>query len=146
MSVPAAKKLRFDSPATLDPAPASAPALYEPSPPQPGPSSSKPPPPDQAARPKRQAPVHGNFFGYYTKRPRVGDGDERLRLVPREWVTGKRVLDVGSNAGVVTVELAQAFGAAQVVGVDIDEQLVTLAKRHSKLSTGIRVRPSPSQG
>lgn len=83
--------------------------------------------------------THGNFVGYYTRRRANGDqaetptkGDPRLALLPREWFEGKKVLDIGCNAGRVTVEIAQRMGAARVVGVDIDEELVRLARKHGE--------------
>lgn len=50
----------------------------------------------------------GNYRGYYGKR-RSGhnpyQGDERLKLIPQEWLQGQRVLDIGCNAGSVTIEI-----------------------------------------
>ncbi|KAL0060708.1 hypothetical protein AAF712_012488 [Marasmius tenuissimus] len=48
-------------------------------------------------------PVHGNYHGYYSKRPSVTD--PRLAALPKDTFTGKRVLDVGCNEGWVTVEI-----------------------------------------
>ncbi|KWU44580.1 S-adenosyl-L-methionine-dependent methyltransferase, partial [Rhodotorula sp. JG-1b] len=74
----------------------------------------------------------GNYIGYYRRRREVqhGELDDRLELVPREWIRGKRVLDVGANAGEVSIELAQRFRAAEVVGVDIDPELTQQARRN----------------
>ncbi|KAJ7574350.1 Bicoid-interacting protein 3-domain-containing protein [Mycena floridula] len=73
------------------------------------------------------APVHGNYHGYYLKRPSVKD--PRLALFPRDTFQGKRVLDIGCNEGWVTCEIAQSWGPRKVVGVDIDETLIRGAWR-----------------
>ncbi|KII91331.1 hypothetical protein PLICRDRAFT_173199 [Plicaturopsis crispa FD-325 SS-3] len=70
-------------------------------------------------------PVHGNYHGYYSKRPFVND--PRLALLSRSLFDGASVLDVGCNEGWVTCEIAQSWGAQKVVGVDIDDNLVRAA-------------------
>ena len=76
-------------------------------------------------------PIHGNYLGYYHKRR--FSSDERLALIPLHWLQGKVVLDVGCNAGVVDIEIAQRFNPKSVVGVDIDEVLVKLAQQQGPL-------------
>lgn len=52
----------------------------------------------------------GNYKGYYTKRRFNQDpyaGDDRLALIPKEWMEDKRVLDVGCNVGKVTIEIGE---------------------------------------
>lgn len=116
---------------TLDPAPAREPDFYEPAAPQAR---------QQQHHNSQQSSgydkkLHGNFVGYYTRRREDLSGlDPRLALLPRDWFEGKKVLDVGCNSGMVTVEIAQRMGAARVVGVDIDEELVRLAKRTGELA------------
>ncbi|KAJ7253707.1 Bin3-domain-containing protein [Mycena haematopus] len=75
-------------------------------------------------------PIHGNYHGYYAKRPSVND--PRLELLPPSTFTGKRVLDVGCNEGWVSCEIAQSHGAVKVVGVDIDDTLVRAAWRRRR--------------
>ncbi|KAI0332399.1 Bin3-domain-containing protein [Cubamyces sp. BRFM 1775] len=75
-------------------------------------------------------PIHGNYHGYYTKRPSTHN--PRLSLLPNSLFQGKRVLDVGCNEGWVTCEIAQRLGAKRVVGVDIDDTLVRLAWKHRR--------------
>lgn len=48
-------------------------------------------------------PIHGNYTGYYTKRPSLSD--QRLSLLPEDFFKGKKVLDVGCNEGWVTCEI-----------------------------------------
>ncbi|KAE9390316.1 Bin3-domain-containing protein [Gymnopus androsaceus JB14] len=64
---------------------------------------------------------YGNYHGYYLKRPSVND--PRLALLPENIFQGKCVLDIGCNEGFVTCEIAQAWNAHKVVGVDIDDTL-----------------------
>ncbi|TFY69401.1 hypothetical protein EVJ58_g411 [Rhodofomes roseus] len=76
-------------------------------------------------------PIHGNYHGYYIKRPFAND--PRVAVLPASIFEGARVLDVGCNEGWVTCEIAQSKGAKKVVGVDIDDKLVRLAwkrRRH----------------
>ncbi|KAI0772033.1 Bin3-domain-containing protein [Trametes elegans] len=75
-------------------------------------------------------PIHGNYHGYYNKRPSAHD--RRLALIPRSLFRGKRVLDVGCNEGWVTCEIGQRLGARRVVGVDIDDALVRSAWKHRR--------------
>ncbi|KAI0356459.1 Bin3-domain-containing protein [Trametes cingulata] len=75
-------------------------------------------------------PVHGNYHGYYNKRP--FSHDPRLGLLPGSLFSGRRVLDVGCNEGWVTCEIAQRLGAQRVVGVDIDDTLVRAAWKHRR--------------
>ncbi|CAA7268389.1 unnamed protein product [Cyclocybe aegerita] len=75
-------------------------------------------------------PTHGNYYGYYTKRP--FPNDERLFVLPAHLFEGKRVLDVGCNEGWVSCEIAQTHGAKFIVGVDIDDKLVQGAWRRRR--------------
>ncbi|TDL19604.1 Bin3-domain-containing protein [Rickenella mellea] len=74
-------------------------------------------------------PIHGNYRGYYTKRPSAHD--PRLSLLPDGLFSGKRVLDIGCNEGWVTCEIAQ-LGVEQVVGVDVDDTLIRAAWRRRR--------------
>lgn len=85
---------------------------------------------------------------YYNKRPATND--PRLELVPRTLFAGARVLDVGCNEGLVTCEIgerhdgastiasdigsveAQNLHAKRVIGVDIDDTLVSAAWKHRR--------------
>lgn len=131
---PSSKRQRLiDPPAPLQP------TFYAPTPS----NSNKALPPrtapstDQASshqHPLSQVPTHGNYKAYYTKRPTSSVSlDARLKLIPLEWIKGKSVLDVGCNAGLITVELALQMQAGRVVGVDIDGELVRLAGKHGLL-------------
>ncbi|KAJ7512476.1 Bicoid-interacting protein 3-domain-containing protein [Mycena galericulata] len=85
-------------------------------------------------------PIHGNYHGYYAKRPSVND--PRLALLPPSTFPGKRVLDVGCNEGWVSCEIAQSHGASKVVGVDIDDALVRAAWRRRRTVWSAQGPPS----
>ncbi|TRM57437.1 Bicoid-interacting protein 3-domain-containing protein [Schizophyllum amplum] len=77
-----------------------------------------------------QVPVHGNYHGYYLKRPTRDD--PRLALLPSALFPNARVLDVGCNEGWVTCEIAQKHHASHALGVDIDDALIRAAWRRRK--------------
>ncbi|ORX93037.1 Bin3-domain-containing protein [Basidiobolus meristosporus CBS 931.73] len=73
--------------------------------------------------------IFGNYpqyYGYRNKRK-----DPRLELI-QKWVEGKVVLDIGCNAGYVAVELALRHRPKEIIGVDIDETLITKSWAHLK--------------
>lgn len=108
-------------------------------------------------------PMYGNYRGYYHKRTGASGLDQRLKLVPRELVKGKvsladqgtmqaceswarlnegfvcglkRVLDVGCNTGLVTIQIAQDMHPYRVTGVDLDEDLIEGAERQGERAVG----------
>jgi len=76
---------------------------------------------------RNHTPQHGNYHNYYAKRS-PSSPDPRLALLPRGFFVGKRVLDVGCNEGYVTLEIAQHSAASEVLGVDLDQELVRRAR------------------
>ncbi|KAJ3166597.1 hypothetical protein HDU88_003079 [Geranomyces variabilis] len=77
----------------------------------------------------RPACAHGNYADYYGKRSTRGEWvDRRLTLLEKSWIEGKNVIDVGCNAGVVTIGLAALFAPKHIEGVDIDPTLVRKAR------------------
>jgi ubiquinone/menaquinone biosynthesis C-methylase UbiE len=54
---------------------------------------------------------------------------ELLKFLPKERVTGKRILDIGCGTGFFLKEYL-SFGAAKSLGVDIDPELITLANEN----------------
>lgn len=74
---------------------------------------------------------YGNYNRYYGYRNSECE-DLRLRCFRREWFEDKHVLDIGCNAGHVTLCLARDFNPAQIVGIDIDPQLIALARKNVK--------------
>ncbi|KAF8871251.1 Bicoid-interacting protein 3-domain-containing protein [Gymnopilus junonius] len=87
-------------------------------------------------------PTHGNYHGYYTKRPFFKD--ERLGVLPSSIFKGRRVLDIGCNEGWVTCEIAQSYGACSVIGVDIDENLIEGAWRRRRTVWSMQAPTKPN--
>ncbi|CAF0845342.1 unnamed protein product [Rotaria sordida] len=73
-----------------------------------------------------QPPRYGNFQGYYGYRQ--PNHDQRLQYLERDWFHNKQVLDVGCHTGHVTFYVAEHFQPDQIVGVDIDQQLIQQAR------------------
>ncbi|KAI4974675.1 probable RNA methyltransferase At5g51130 [Hordeum vulgare subsp. vulgare] len=73
--------------------------------------------------------IYGNYRNYYGYRidRNVGE-DPRLEIFKKEWFAGKDCLDIGCNQGLVTIGLAMKFECQSILGVDIDEGLIDLAK------------------
>ena len=57
-----------------------------------------------------------------------GGPEEVAEMVAGIDVSDKRVLDIGSGLGGVDILLATKHGAAQVIGIDVEEQLVESAR------------------
>jgi len=86
-----------------------------------------------AASAKKVFPF-GNYDRYYGYRSGAAGGgssvwsDARVSLFRSEWFSGKRVLDLGCNSGLVTVLVASLFAPLRIVGVDLDATLVRKAQ------------------
>jgi len=61
--------------------------------------------------------------------------DVRLNYFNREWFEGKKCLDVGCNTGKVSILIAKHFSPTKVVGLDIDANLIKIAKRRAQECT-----------
>ncbi|KAK5684526.1 hypothetical protein LTS10_004396 [Elasticomyces elasticus] len=88
---------------------------------------------------RHEAHRHGNYTSYYTFRSQ-NVPDPRLTQL-QSFVQGRRTLDLGCNAGKLTLELATHFAASQVVGVDLDAGLIAAAHEAKRvaLSEGQKV-------
>ena len=75
--------------------------------------------------------IYGNYNRYYSKR-NADVEDERLKLLKKHGFEGKEVLDIGCNAGDITLSVARDFGPTKVVGIDIDPKLITVARKNVK--------------
>ncbi|MEB8388082.1 methyltransferase domain-containing protein [Rhodobacteraceae bacterium KMM 6894] len=70
-----------------------------------------------------------------------GGPDEVARVLDGLDLTGKRVLDIGCGAGAITLSLAKNHGAAEVVGIDVEDGLCTAARaRVAAAGMGAHVR------
>lgn len=73
---------------------------------------------------------YGNYDRYYGYRnPELG-ADYRLDCFKPEWFKEKDVLDIGCNIGHVTLSIARDFAPKKVIGVDIDDKLVRVARKN----------------
>jgi len=72
----------------------------------------------------------GNYVAYYGYRNVDKVEDPRLKLLPKELFEGKDVLDIGCNAGLVTITIASSYSPKRILGLDVDQQLIGLAKRN----------------
>ena len=75
---------------------------------------------------------HGNYSRYYGYRTPEMEPDLRLQYFRLEWFEGKDVLDIGCNAGHVTLAVAKLFHPQKIVGMDIDPNLIRAARQNIK--------------
>ncbi|KAI1296591.1 putative RNA methyltransferase Y17G7B.18 [Halotydeus destructor] len=74
----------------------------------------------------------GNYDRYYGYRNK-GCLESRLDVLDKAWFEGKSVLDIGCNAGQVTLAIAENFGPATIRGIDIDPNLIKRARKNIKV-------------
>ncbi|KAJ3156193.1 hypothetical protein HDU86_003956 [Geranomyces michiganensis] len=105
-----------------------------------------PPAADRARQTPRPVCAHGNYADYYGKRSTRGEWvDRRLSLLQKSWIEGKSVIDVGCNAGVVSIGVAALFAPQHVEGIDIDPTLVRKARARLALHASlVKVRAESS--
>ena len=89
-------------------------------------SASRPP-----TAPRDTPPEHGNFKRYYSLRP--GVNESRLAHLPAGFFVGRRLLDVGCNAGELTLLVTRRHHPVFVEGLDIDGDLVRIAECHRRM-------------
>ncbi|GMR36387.1 hypothetical protein PMAYCL1PPCAC_06582, partial [Pristionchus mayeri] len=73
---------------------------------------------------------YGNFDRYYGHRLTNGQRDPRLSVLNREWFEKRTVLDIGCNAGFLTLSIAKEYGPRRILGIDIDEHLIGVARKN----------------
>ncbi|KAK0415579.1 hypothetical protein QR680_012009 [Steinernema hermaphroditum] len=73
---------------------------------------------------------YGNYNRYYGSRLKDLQSDPRLDKLPKSWFLCKSVLDIGCNVGFLTLEIAKNYGPRRVVGIDIDDHLVGVARKN----------------
>jgi 23S rRNA (cytosine1962-C5)-methyltransferase len=97
--------------------------------------SPEPPPPDvitEHGLKFRVAPGSKHKTGFF-----VDQRDNRKTF--SEFCAGKRVLDICCNTGGFGVYAKAKGGAAEVIGLDLDEQAIDMAKQNAKLN-GAQIR------
>ncbi|EPB72544.1 Bicoid-interacting protein 3 [Ancylostoma ceylanicum] len=73
---------------------------------------------------------YGNFDRYYGTRLEPGQKDSRLMVLKKEWFEKKSVLDIGCNVGFLTLSIAKDYGPRRILGIDIDDHLVGVARKN----------------
>ncbi|XP_050373934.1 probable RNA methyltransferase At5g51130 [Argentina anserina] len=85
----------------------------------------------QKNKKRKQVFPYGNYRAYYGYR--IGqdtEEDPRLKVFKKEWFQGKDCLDIGCNAGIMTIQIAKNFCCRSILGVDIDPDRVQDAYWH----------------
>lgn len=83
-------------------------------------------------RPKDEIYQFGNYKQYYGYRTTPDGDDSRLWVLKKDMFRGKDVLDIGCNIGHITLSIARDFDARRVHGIDIDNNLITTARKNIK--------------
>eukprot|EP01134_Creolimax_fragrantissima_P002882 CFRG2882T1 len=73
---------------------------------------------------------YGNYLHYYGYRTPQAEVDPRLSVMQPNWFTDRDVLDVGCNVGQISIAIARDFKAKSVLGMDIDDSLITRANHN----------------
>ena len=77
---------------------------------------------------------YGNFIDSASNVSHKNMVDTRLNYFTQSWFEGKKCLDVGCNTGRVTTLIAKHFSPAEIVGVDIDPNLIKIGKKKARES------------
>ncbi|XP_050960990.1 7SK snRNA methylphosphate capping enzyme [Labeo rohita] len=85
--------------------------------------------PQQKRRTQRSF-QYGSYSHYYGYRTPSLTSDPRLVVFKPEWFRGKKVLDVGCNTGHVTLAIAKYWSPERILGVDVDDALVQVARQN----------------
>jgi len=80
-------------------------------------------------RPKDSKFQFGNYNRYYGYRNTLNI-DSRLQCLKKEWFEQKDVLDIGCNAGHITLAIAKDFQPKKIIGLDIDNSLIKIARKN----------------
>lgn len=80
-------------------------------------SSMENEPPEPISESKQSKYSHGNYISYYGYRSRTGQRvDSRLNFFDRRWFENKKVIDIGCNAGAVTLNIAMNYNPSYIEG------------------------------
>ncbi|XP_065559191.1 7SK snRNA methylphosphate capping enzyme-like isoform X2 [Artemia franciscana] len=83
-------------------------------------------------RQKKKVFLYGNYNRYYGYRNPNQEQDPRLKVLKAEDFENKTVLDIGCNIGHITWCIARDFRPRQVTGIDIDQELIGIARKNAK--------------
>lgn len=89
--------------------------------------------------------VYGNYNRYYGYRNIAESEDVRIVAFHRymDFFKNAKILDIGCNHGNVTVKIAKEFPVKSIVGLDIDKDLVALARR--RIASDRKALPKDTQ-
>lgn len=88
---------------------------------------------------------YGNYSRYYGYRCSNKFSDGRMQCFNKMWFKDKDVLDVGCNSGQLTLLIARDFSPRKIVGVDIDEKLISAARSNIRHYATSLKRISPTK-
>ncbi|XP_031564804.1 probable RNA methyltransferase At5g51130 [Actinia tenebrosa] len=77
--------------------------------------------------------IYGNYNRYYNYRNPQSSVDPRTKCFRKEWFYNKDVLDIGCNVGNITFEVARQFEPRIIIGSDIDNSLIKMAKTNAQV-------------
>jgi len=80
---------------------------------------------------------YGNYNRYYGYR--LEGSDPRFRFFDPNWFKGKDILDIGCNVGEVTMSIARDMAPKSIIGLDIDEMLISKARKLVKQYANTKV-------
>lgn len=86
--------------------------------------------PNSQAKDQRKKFQYGNYNQYYGYRNPGASDDPRVHVFKPEWFKGKDVLDLGCNSGHLTLYIAKMLQPAHILGLDIDNGLVHVARKN----------------
>ena len=86
---------------------------------------------------------YGNYRNYYFHRT-ASIPDARLSLLPRDLFQHKSVLDLGCNAGKLTIETCKYLRASNALGIDLDDVLIKRAEEDYKKVCDEQSKPAGS--
>uniref|UniRef100_A0A7S3UV33 RNA methyltransferase n=1 Tax=Heterosigma akashiwo TaxID=2829 RepID=A0A7S3UV33_HETAK len=75
--------------------------------------------------------AYGNYQGYYQYRLEDCE-DSRFHILKKEYFINKKCLDIGCNAGAVTIRIFEDHKPRYMVGIDRDKILVKKAQQNLK--------------
>ena len=61
-----------------------------------------------------------------------GEDDQRLNSFKKQWFYNKKCLDIGCSNGKVTLEILNRFQPSFIIGLDIDDRLIKLARSNAR--------------
>ncbi|XP_018568030.1 probable RNA methyltransferase Y17G7B.18 isoform X2 [Anoplophora glabripennis] len=90
---------------------------------------------------------YGNYNRYYGYRNPNNEIDHRLRVFSHHpyLFENKDILDIGCNIGHITLSVARDFRARSITGIDIDQKLISIARKNIKHYVKTVESPRPDE-